>query len=189
MPIRPISCLVGLWLALCCSAPAEAFAFGAGTCEADADGSFMPSRTHHPGDDGGFVLQFDRDGYYAGETLVLRLSHPGGEAFTGFLLYAQDGDGVREGSFTPAPGTTLGGGLPFECSFTGHTITHEDGTLRSTLALRWSAAAAPAVALTFRGLVLRADPMAQQGTDFFEVDAGLAWDPHGVFRDRLEAQP
>jgi hypothetical protein len=186
---RPSCCFASLWLALCCSPPAGAFPFGAGTCEADADGSFMPSRTHHPGDDGGFVLGFDRDGYYAGETLVLRLSHPDGEVFTGFLLYAQDGAALREGVFDPASGSTLGGGLPAECSFAGHTVTHEDGALRDALALRWTAAAAPAPTLLFRGLVLRADPMAQQGTDFYEVAAPRVLDPDGVFRDRFEPQP
>jgi hypothetical protein len=185
-PARSSLCLV---LTLAASAPAGAFPFGAGTCEAAADGSFMPSRTHHPGDDGGFAIGFDRAGYYAGETLVVRIAHPAAEAFSGFLLYAQDGDALREGVFDPVPGSTLGGGLPAECSFAGHTVTHEDGTLRDVIALRWTAAAAPAATLQFRGLVLRADPFAQQGTDFYELVAVRVLDPDGVFRDRFEPQP
>jgi hypothetical protein len=166
-------------------APVQAFPFGAGTCDAEADGSFMSSRTHHPSDDGGFALRFDRDGYYAGETLQVTLAHPG-EVFTGFLLYAEDGVGLREGLFSPAPDTTFTGGLPAECSSVGHTITHDDNIVRTDLILTWTAPAVDAVDLVFRALVLRADPMAQIGTDFYEVEATLVHDPDGVFRDRFE---
>ena len=175
-----------LLLALAGPASVAAFSFGAGTCIASADGSFMGSRTHHPGDDGGFRIEPDRAGYYLDESVGLHLLPPAGEVFTGFLIYAEDEGANREGLFDLAPGTTFSGGLPFECSMMGHTLTHDENLLRSALALRWNAPASGGIDLVLRALVLRADPIAQTGTDFYEVVAPLAFVVDGVFRDRFE---
>jgi hypothetical protein len=176
--------------------PAAAFPFGSNTCEANADGSFMTNgRTHHPGQDGGFVLRFDRPAFYAGETLRLELSHDGGEVFKGFLLYARTAAGRRDGLFQPAVGTTFSGALPAECEHFGHTVTHNNQTapdpIRSRQPFVWTApdATLPPEALTFHGLVLRADPISEAATDFYELRVALPYDADGVFRSSLEGAP
>jgi hypothetical protein len=167
----------------------HAYSFGAGTCDAVADGNFMAWKTHHPGDNGGFAVTPDRIGFYAGEVLELRLAHATGELFVGFLLYAEDALDQRQGGFDPVPGTTFSGGLPVECSHVGHTITHDDANLLEQLRLHWAAPSSAPTTLTLRALVLRADPIAQQGTDFYEVALDLPFDPEGVFRNRFEGEP
>ncbi len=171
-----------------------AYVFGAGTCDASASANFMTSRIHHPGETGGFELVFSTPDYIAGETVTVTLRHSGSEVFTGFLVYPETAAGFRRGLFDPSltPGTTLMGGLPSECNGDGHTITHDqvpnNPQLRASLRLVWTA---PAVAenLTFRALVLRADPMAQRGTDFYEVSAALPASVDGVFRSKFESIP
>jgi hypothetical protein len=175
------------------AAPAGAFPFGSATCEANADGSFMPTRAHLAGQDGGFALRFGRAEFYAGETLRVELRHASGGVFKGFLLYAQDAGALRAGLFMPVPGSTLGGPLPAECNAFGHTITHDNATapdpLRSVLALAWTAPAAPPPALEFRGLVLRAEPMSGVTDAFFELRATLPYAPDGVFRAGFDSLP
>ena len=164
---------------------------GRGACQAFADGSFMDWKNHHPGESGGFVLEANRADYIAGEVLGLRLHHPGGELLIGFLIYAQDASDNRYGLFTPVSGSTLSGGLSMDCANIGHTITHDvTGSLprvRLHVSLPWTAPAPGADALTFRALVLRADPMADNGTDFYEVSLELPMSVDGVFRDRFES--
>ena len=171
-----------------------AYAYGSGTCIAVADGSFMTDkRTHHPGDSGGFDLSFSTPDYIAGETLGVTLSHAEGEVLIGFLLYAETQSLQRRGLFTRIAGTTFADSLPAECSLIGHTITHLLGPLtsepRARLSLAWTASALPAEALTFRALVLRADPTSRRGTDFFEVSATLPASTDGIFRSRFETIP
>lgn len=196
--LRPSAASLLIAFGMSWASSAAAFSFGSGTCEASADGSFMPWKTHHPGVHGDFVLRFSRADYLPGETLRVTLAHAGGDVFNGFLLYAQTDALVREGLFTPIPGTTLLGALPVECSTPesaamGPTITHDQPNapepVRQQLALAWTAPAVAVGALTFRALVLRADPMAQSGTDFYEVTALLPMSPDGVFRDAFESVP
>ncbi len=178
------------------AASSLAYVFGAGTCDATTSNppQFMTSRIHHPGDTGGFELVFSTPDYIAGETVAVTLRHSGSEVFTGFLVYPETAAGFRRGLFDPAltPRTTLMGGLPSECNGDGHTITHDqvpnNPELHESLRLAWTA---PAVAedLTFRALVLRADPMAQRGTDFYEVSAALPASVDGVFRSKFESIP
>lgn len=192
MPPRPVPFLAAALLAAA-AAPAAAFPFGSATCEASADGSFMPTRAHLAGQDGGFTLRFGRADFYAGETLRVALGHASGGVFKGFLLYAQDAGAQRAGLFTPVAGTTLGGPLPAECNAFGHTITHDNATapdpVRSVLALAWTAPAAPPPALEFRGLVLRAEPMSGVTDAFFELRATLPYAPDGVFRSGFDSLP
>ena len=172
----------------------RAYAYGAGTCNAVADGSFMTNeRTHHPGDDGGFALRFSSPDYLAGETLGVTLEHEGSEVYIGFLLYAETAGFERRGLFTRIPGTTFADSLPAPCHLVGHTITHLLGPNnqqpRTRLALAWTASVLPAEALIFRALVLRADPITWRGTDFYEVSATLPPSAEGIFRSRFETLP
>ncbi len=190
-PVRPtftLRIMLGLMAAIV-AVPCFAYPFGSGTCNAVADGSFMESRTHHPQDNGGFGLRFSTSDYIPGETLGVTLAHAGSEQFIGFLIYAENASEVRGGLFDPIPGTTFSGILPPECAIVGHTITHDDRILRSSLSLAWTAPAAPAQDLTFRALVFRADPMAQRGTDFYEVRVPLPVSTTGIFRSRFESIP
>lgn len=176
------------------AATSLAYPFGSGTCDASASANFMTSRIHHPGENGGFELVFSTPDYIAGETLAVTLRHSGSEVFTGFLVYPETAAGFRRGLFDPTltPGTTLMGGLPSACNGDGHTITHDqvpnNPQLRGSLSLVWTA---PSFAenLTFRALVLRADPMAQRGTDFYEVSAALPASVDGIFRSKFESIP
>lgn len=171
------------------AAPCLGYSFGSGVCVAVADGGFMQGRTHHPGQNGGFGLQFTTPDYIPGETVGVTLSHAGSEQFTGFLLYAEDPFEERRGLFGLVSGTTFSGGLPAACANFGHTITHDPALLRSRLTLAWTAPTTPARNQTFRALVLRADPMAQRGTDFYEVLVPLPVSSTGVFRSRFESIP
>ena len=179
------------WLA--CATPAAAFPIGSATCEANADGSFMTNRSHFPGQNGGYLIEFGRADYYAGETLRVALDHASGGLFKGFLLYAQTPAALRLGIFTPVAGTTLSGVLPGECANFGHTITHDNfnapDPVRARLALAWTAPTVAAETLEFRGLVLRVDPMTQVTDAFFEVRATLPYAPDGIFRDRFDSVP
>lgn len=192
MPARSILLLLPLcWLAP--AMPAAAFPIGSATCEANADSSFMTDREHHPGQNGGYLIEFGRDDFYAGETLRVELRHASGGTFKGFLLYAQTALATRQGIFTPSPGTTLSGVLPGECANVGHTITHDNFNapepVRARLPLAWTAPAVAAETLEFRGLVLRVDPMTQATDAFFELRATLPHVPDGIFRDRFDAVP
>jgi hypothetical protein len=195
MRARPLLLLLlpAAWLAP--AAEVAAFPFGSATCEANADGSFMvtPFRTHYPGQNGGYLLEFGRPDFYAGETLRVELRHGSGGLFKGFLLYAQTPSAVREGLFTPAVGTTLGGILPAECANFGHTITHDNPNapdpVRTRLALAWTAPSLAPETLEFRGLVLRVDPMTQVTDAFFELRTTLPYAPDGIFRDRFDSVP
>lgn len=189
---RPLLLLLpACWLAL--AAPAAAFPIGSATCEANADESFMPNRSHNAGQDGGYGLAFGRPDFYAGETLRVELQHAAGGLFKGFLLYAQGATAVRHGLFTPVPGATLIGALPAECSGFGHTITHDNfnapDPVRSRLALAWTAPDATPETLEFRGLVLRYDPVTQTTDAFFELRTSLPYAPDGIFRDRFDSVP
>lgn len=167
-----------------CSAAAYGFPFGSGTCDASADGSFMSDRTHHPGASGGFRLVFGTPDFYPGERLGLRLEHSLSEVYSGFLIYAETATLQRDGWFEAGPGTAL----KMDCDV-GPTLTHDAPGLHPGLDLRWTAPPAPATDMTFRALVLRADPIAQRGTDFYEVTASLPVAIAGVFRDRFETLP
>jgi hypothetical protein len=190
LPLR----LAAAVLACAAAGSAAAFPFGSATCEANADGSFMSNgRLHHPGQSGGFVLRFDRPSFYAGETLQLTLSHEAGEVFKGFLLYARTAAARRDGLFQPAPGTTFVGALPEECAHIGHTITHNNQTapdpIRSVQRLAWTAPGPdlPREDLVFHGLVLRADPISEAATDFYELRVALPYAADGVFRASFDA--
>jgi hypothetical protein len=174
---------------------ASAFSFGSGTCVAAADSSFMSWKTHHPGDSGGFVLDASQPDYIPGETLGVRLRHAS-EAFIGFLIYAEASlGGARHGLFTPVTGSTLSGALPQECAHAGHTITHDLSVVpvqehaRATLSLAWTAPDPDASDLIFRALVLRAAPLSQSGTDFYEVSLTLPLRVDGIFRSGMEPVP
>ena len=183
---------VAIALAALTSCPASAYSFGSGTCDALADGSFMSWKQHHPGSSGGFVLALDHADYYSGETLRLHLTHPDGELLIGFLLYAQDTQSSRRGLFTPVAGTTMTN-LPAACANVGHTLTHDLADrlprARSELSLAWTAPPASVGALQFRGLVLRADPFADDGTDFYELVLHLPAAVDGVFRSDFDSVP
>jgi hypothetical protein len=178
---------------LVAAAPVAAFPIGSATCEANADGSFMSNREHHPGEDGGYLLEFGRDDFYAGETLRVELRHGSGGTFKGFLLYAQTALAVRQGLFTPSQGTTLSGVLPGECANFGHTITHDNfnapDPVRVRLPLAWTAPSVAPETLEFRGLVLRVVPMTQATDAFFELRKTLPYAPDGIFRDRFDSVP
>jgi hypothetical protein len=190
--------VLAVTLAATCSSgamhDAQAYAYGSGVCDAVADGGYMSPRLHHPGDAGGFAIRFDRPDYLPGERIGVQLSHAeDGEVFSGFLLYAENAALLRHGVFTPIPGTTLSGMLPAACAHFGHTITHLHGATvaptRARLRLSWRAPLQGEQTLTFRALVLRADPSEEVGTDFYEVQATLPQSLDGVFRDRFEALP
>lgn len=178
------------------AATSLAYPFGSATCDAytSAIGDSMSTRARHPGENGGFELVFSTPDYIPGEILAVTLRHSGSEVFTGFLLYPETADGIRRGLFDPllTPGTTLMGGLPSECNGDGHTITHDlspnNPELRQSLSLAWRSPTFPEN-LTFRALVLRADPMAQRGTDFYEVSAVLPASLDGIFRSKFESIP
>ena len=145
----------------------------------------MEDRTPHPGDHGGFRIVFDRASYYADETLGLRLEHSGSEVYSGFLIYAETAALQRDGWFEAVTGTAL----KLDCGDVGPTLTHDAPGLHPGLDLRWTAPPVPAGDMSFRALVLRADPMAQRGTDFYELTATLSVATEGVFRDRFETLP
>lgn len=180
---RPTACLV--FAALLASGAAHAFPFGSGSCEAVASSSYMSGRTGHPGEDGGFRLVSGRTDYYGGEVQSLRLAHEAGEVFSGFLVYAETPAQQRDGWFDPVQGTTL----KLDCGDPGPTLTHADASLWNTLVLRWIAPPAAIQDLTFRALLLRADPVARRGTDFYETWLMLRAAPDGVFRSDFDGTP
>ena len=166
----PLRTLFFVWLG--CPALALAYPSGSGTCDAVADGTFMTSRTHHPGDNGGYALTFSATAYAPGEPVSVLLSSPAQDRFIGFLLYAETGAAARVGLFSPGIETTFEGTLPPPCRGTGHTITQSQPSERTALQLQWAPPPSEMGALTFRALVLKGTS-ANHGTDFYEVFATL----------------
>jgi len=121
---------------------ALAFPDGAGVCTNSAqdrsDVYDQMGTLNNVGNSGPFTLSTMPVNWYmnpnpdtddSGADVEVRIS--GGQSnFNGFLLYATDGSGNKQGQWLTTATQTVNGNLPATCKAMGHTLTHRDITAK-----------------------------------------------------------